>query len=105
MTRLFVPGATRDEQEPKFVCRVPVNDDGELCGRLFYEDENRAFQLHATKCAAANRSHIEALSKARTLDGLLSPWDPEVDEHMRKVGRQMRKEGRWTVNPNERAGF
>jgi hypothetical protein len=105
MTRLFVPGATRDEQEPKFVCRVPVNDDGDLCGRLFYEDENRAYQAHSVKCSQSNMAHIRKLSEDRTLGGLLSPWDPEVDAHMRKVGETMRKEGRWTVNPNERAGF
>jgi hypothetical protein len=87
------------------VCRVPVNDDGDLCGRLFYEDENRAFQAHTIKCVQANRAHIEALVKARTLDGLLVPWDPEVAEHMRKVGETMKREGRWEVKPNERAGF
>jgi hypothetical protein len=31
--------------------------------------------------------------------------DLEIEAHMRRVGKRMLKEGRWTVNPNERAGF
>jgi hypothetical protein len=32
-------------------------------------------------------------------------WDVEVEEHLRKVGERMKREGRLTVRPNERAGF
>jgi len=31
-------------------------------------------------------------------------WDPEVEAHMREVGRTMLREGRLEVLPHERAG-
>jgi hypothetical protein len=32
-------------------------------------------------------------------------WDPEIRQHMDKVGERMKREGRLVVRPNERAGF
>ena len=32
-------------------------------------------------------------------------WDPEVERHMREVGKRMLREGRLEVKKSERAGF
>lgn len=102
MTKLIVPGV-RDE-EPTYVCRVPVNANGDICGQLFYADEARDWQSHVGRCARANRQAIEEASHARK-DPLYEAWDPEVAEHMQKVGERMIHERRLEVKPNERAGF
>jgi hypothetical protein len=105
MTRLFVPGVTRDDEEPSYVCTVPVAD-GEICGRCWYDGEERAYQAHVGRCA---REHMDQINRERLAARAPAfdeeTWDPEIAEHMRKVGERMLKEGRLTVNPNERAGF
>jgi hypothetical protein len=106
MTRLFVPGATRDDEEPSLFCTVPVDAEGTLCGACFYEDERSKYQRHVGACARENMEHIEAqrlAAKNPIFDE--NTWDPEISAHMRKVGERMRKEGRLVVRPNERAGF
>jgi hypothetical protein len=104
MTRLFIPGVTRDDEDPQFVCTVPVDVAGTPCGREFYEDERLAFQHHVGACAREHMEHIQAQRLTARLPAF-APWDEEVEAHMRVVGERMRREGRLTVRPNERAGF
>lgn len=89
------------------VCRVLVDAQTErVCGRLFEPGEERAFQKHVGDCA---REHIDQIraGSPRAKMPVLDPneWDPEIEEHMRKVGRRMIREGRLEVRKNERAGF
>lgn len=102
MPKLIVPGVRDDE--PEFVCTVPVNADGDTCGHLFYPGEERAYQKHVGKCA---REHIDVIRAAspRTRNEIFEPWDPEVAAHMEKVGKRMIEERRLEVKPSERAGF
>jgi hypothetical protein len=89
------------------ICRVIVDGETrEVCGRTFPGDQEGEYLRHLRRCVSAHRDAIHAASP-RTRVPLLDPnlWDPEVDEHMRKVGRRMVEEGRLTVNPSERAGF
>jgi hypothetical protein len=88
------------------------NDDrqrGEcfLCGALFAAGDDVV--AHMKKCvhAAGHDVRQERAEKVDRLEIFLDPnaFDPEVDEHMRKVGERMRAEGRWEVKPSERAGF
>jgi hypothetical protein len=90
---------------PVGVCRVAVGD-GQVCGKLFYAGEESAFERHVGRCA---REHIAEIVQGspRSRIPVLDPktWDPEVEDHMRAVGRRMLEEGRMTVKPSERAGF
>jgi hypothetical protein len=100
---LIVPGVTHDEEEPRYVCTVPVGPE-EICGRCWYDGEERAYQLHVGKCA---RDHMDEIRAQRLTERLpaFAPWDEEVEAHMREVGERMKREGRLTVKKNERAGF
>lgn len=94
-----------NERERIAVCRVPVAE-GQLCNHVFYAGEERAYRKHVGDCAREHADVIRAespISKFPMMDP--AKWDPEVDAHMGKVGKQMRKEGRMTVNENEKAGF
>jgi hypothetical protein len=60
--------------------------------------------------SAGHRDRIEAAraereAQKRRLAVFHEDDDPEISAHMREVGQRMLKEGRWTVKPNERAGF
>lgn len=103
---LIVPGVTHDEEEPAYVCTVPVSEDGEICGRCWYDGEERAYQAHVGKCARSHLQEIDA-QRLKTRAPIFDEesWDPEVAEHLRKVGKRMRAEGRLEVRPNEKAGF
>lgn len=92
-----------DAPEPSMVCRVPVNAE-DLCLQPFYPGEERAFQAHVGRCAREHRDAIEERRKRLALFRE-EAWDPEVAEHMRKVGERMKREGRLEVKPSERAGF
>lgn len=76
-----------------------------LCKRLWPKRQRREWERHFAACVSEHRDEIEQQSRARRLDGLLDPWDPEVAEHMAKVGERMKREGRLEVHPSERAGF
>lgn len=100
MSRIILPGL--HGEEPFLVCRVPDGKGG-ICGRLFYERERLAWQQHVGRCA---RSH-EAEIRAESLKGRMpvfdpENWDPQYEEHMRKVGERMLREGRLETKPNER---
>jgi hypothetical protein len=80
-----------------------------LCEQVFYteRDARRHFEQNA-------RRHLELAREAAAMVDrrpieeripILAPWDPEVAEHMRKVGARMLRERRLTVRKSERAGF
>lgn len=89
------------DETPLMVCRVLVDTDT-MCGMVFRD--RHAWESHVNHCA---REHIDVI-RAHSLENrmpIFKSWDPEVEEHMLKVGRRMREEGRWEVKPSERAGF
>lgn len=77
-----------------------------LCHVDLYSD--RDVRLHM-----ASGEHRDAIEDARAereaekrrLALFHEHPDPEVEAHMLRVGERMRREGRWEVKPNERAGF
>lgn len=87
-------------REPLGACHV--------CGSPFFSD--RDMRAHF-----ASREHHEAMEAAladrvaqkRRLAFIHSDDenDVEIEAHLRKVGQRMRREGRWELKPNERAGF
>ena len=78
----------------------------ELCGVPFYDHRDTVAHLQTIEHreAAEDMARYEAERKAR-LAMIYEHPDPEVQAHMEKVGKRMLEEGRWTVKPNERAGF
>lgn len=101
-TRLWLPGQP-DPDRRMHVCRVIV-EPGKTCGQVFYDPE--AWQRHVGRCARAHMDEIRAESLRRRMPVFDEEnWDPEVAEHMRKVGARMKEEGRLEVKPHERAGF
>lgn len=89
------------------ICRVIVSAaERVICGRLFEPGEERAWEKHCGDCAMQHIDEIRAASP-RTRMPVFDPnaWDVEIDEHMRKLGERMRREGRLEVRKNERAGF
>jgi hypothetical protein len=86
-------------------CLVP---GCERQGQPFYRGQEDLWQKHVGWCARRNRDEIEAAIQERK-DRLpvfqRDAWDPEVRDHMDKVGERMKREGRLVVKPSERAGF
>jgi hypothetical protein len=102
MRTLAVPREYAEEQVLVGKCLVPG------CGQTFYRGQEDEWQKHVGWCARRNMDAIhETVAEIKERRGVLDPgaWDPEIHEHMQKVGRRMRKEGRLTVKPSERAGF
>jgi hypothetical protein len=57
-------------------------------------------------CSVPFYSTRDAVSHLQTAEhGDPEFGDPEIEEHMRKVGKRMLAEGRWEVKPSEKAGF
>ena len=102
MTKLWLPGL--HGEEPSMVCTVPTGED-QVCGKLFYPGEERAWQRHVGECAREHMDQVQASRPSVRLPAVYESLDPEVDAHMERVGKQMLKEGRLTVHPHERAGF
>lgn len=106
---IHVPrGAERDDREIIGRCRVAVNSEGTICGALFFEGQQSAYERHVGECARRHMDVIKAISpQEQRRGGPFDPesWDPEVDQHMLAIGRRMLAEGRMTVKPGERAGF
>jgi hypothetical protein len=70
--------------------------------------EEQAWQDHTVRCARRHIDEIRAMAPSEKHKGTVfdpETWDPEIDEHMRKVGQRMIAEGRLTVRKSERAGF
>jgi hypothetical protein len=109
---IHVPSGYADEQEAAeapgaLVCRVIVDHDKRLmCGKVFGPDQQQAFERHTGNCA---RAHLDEIRKAGLAHRVpimdANEWDPEIEAHMQKVGERMKREGRLTVHPGERAGF
>lgn len=66
---------------PKYVCRVPA-EDGLLCGKPFWEGEERAFEKHVVACAQENAGAIERYrAKRAPISGEKSDLEQWVDEN------------------------
>jgi hypothetical protein len=78
----------------------------DLCEVPFYShrDLRAHFQTPGHREQAQAAIEAEQARKKR-LALIYESTDPEVEEHLLKVGKKMRAEGRWTVKPSERAGF
>jgi hypothetical protein len=109
MSRLILPGP---QPRPGLTIMVPRGYEEPpkatcfLCGSDFTSDT--ALIRHAKTCVndAGHDHRMEREEKNARLEIFSEEaWDPEVSAHLRKVGQQMLKEGRWEVKPNERAGF
>lgn len=92
MSDLILPGVGRAD----WVCN--------MCGEEL--PNQRAHERHVGPCARSKMDEIHAAVEIRRR-GIFDSrsWDPEVAEHMRKVGERMKEEGRLEVDPSERAGF
>lgn len=78
-----------------------------VCGAEFGEGQEQTWQKHVGNCARKHMDEILAMRPSqRNKGGPFDPdtWDPEVEAHMREVGRRMLREGRLEVLPHERAG-
>jgi hypothetical protein len=92
LTRLVLPGVG----EPDWPCH--------MCGENL--PSQREHERHVGPCARAKMDEIHAAVEVRRRSIFdTRSWDPEVAEHMRKVGERMKAEGRSEVRPDERAGF
>lgn len=94
---LYVPSGY--EQRVAFTCNV--------CGAGFPQEQALAWERHVGACARGHMDEIMASSpREQARGGPFDPenWDPEVEAHMREVGRTMLREGRLEVKPRERAG-
>lgn len=100
--QIHLPRSVREqlerEQERIGACLV--------CGARFYRGQETTWTRHVGECARANMDRLIAESP-RTLMPILQPeaWDPEIEAHMRKLGKKMTAEDRLEVKPHERAGF
>jgi hypothetical protein len=102
MSRLIVVGGLR--REPAFHCRVPTGPE-EVCGAVFFEEEQRKFAQHVKECARKHEREIAEASPRVQQPLWHTDDDPEVAAHMKRVGERMLEEGRLVTKPNEKAGF
>ena|SRR5215831_6563354 len=94
---LYVPSGYEDRVA--FRCNV--------CGAGFPQEQAAVWQRHVGECARRNMDEILASRPSeRNRGGPFDPesWDPELEAHMREVGRTMLREGRMEVKRSERAG-
>lgn len=109
--QIFVPGRFADgrdqggEQQPSMVCRVPTGP-GKVCGALFYPGQEGKFLAHMRDCKDRHIAAIHEQSPKSRVPIIHDPnqWDPEAEEHLRKVGQRMIEEGRLVLKRNERIG-
>jgi len=109
MSTLHVPRGYESDPEnaPVLVgvCLVPGCDRE---GAPFYRGQEDQWQQHTGWCARRHRDEIaEAIQERKDANAIFQrdAWDPELRDHMDKVGKRMIEEGRLVVKPNERAGF
>lgn len=77
-----------------------------LCGVPFYSDRDlRAHFATVEHREATEAALAEREAEKQRLAFLHDHPDPEVRDHLLEVGKRMKREGRWEVRPNERAGF
>ena len=89
------------EEAPPYSCLI--------CGSKFYAGQESLWQRHVGDCARKNLDEIRATTPSARNKGTMFDdevlGDPEIKQHFKKVRKTMEAEGRWEVNPNERAGF
>ncbi len=94
---IILPASAR---EAAFECTI--------CGARFLCHQAQLYERHTAQCAREHIDEIRAMAPSHRKRGTpFDPenWDPEVEAHMRQVGRRMIAEGRLEVRPNERAGL
>lgn len=96
MTELWLPSTVREPVKKKPTCL--------LCGQEFSAAQMLDYETHVGDCARAHAQEIHEMSEERR-KSVFEPWDPEVADHMHKVGERMKQERRLEVKPSERAGF
>jgi hypothetical protein len=85
--------------------RDPIGFCG-LCETPFYSDRDVRTHMATIQHRESVQAAIEAeQARKKRLALIYESTDPEVEEHLLKVGKRMLAEGRWVVKPNERAGF
>jgi hypothetical protein len=111
MGRLILPGPQRPSggltiHVPRGYERRAVGECY-LCGALFAEGDDVRHHMKSCVKAAGHDVQQEREDKKDRLEIFLDPnaWDPEVEDHMRRVGQTMIREGRLTVKKSEKAGF
>jgi hypothetical protein len=77
------------------LCGVPVYSTRDLIAHFQTANHRLAYAT-----ALADRHDVK--TRLRLFH---EPQDPEIEEHMKRVGKRMLQEGRWTVHPSEKAGF
>lgn len=76
-----------------------------LCDTPFYSDRDLRAHLATIEHREQAEQAVEAERARKARLAFMDDVDVEVEEHLRKVGQRMRREGRWEVKPNEKAGF
>jgi hypothetical protein len=108
MRRVILPGEKPRRSNLQIIVprgHAEVVGQCSLCELVFYDqaEARRHFERNARKHAElANEMRTERLEERMPV---FDEWDPEVAEHMRKVGKRMLEERRLEVKPNEKAGF
>jgi hypothetical protein len=78
----------------------------DVCEVPFYSHRDTVAHLQTPEHREAAEARIaERQAEKKRLAFLHDDPDPEVTAHLKEVGKRMRKEGRWVVKKNERAGF
>lgn len=93
---IHVPKGYEDRKVWVGVCRS--------CDARFGKGEEQKWLKHIRACVDVDEAIEEGRSRRLPVFDEAN-WDPEIAEHLRKVGVQMLKEGRMVMKPNERAGF
>jgi hypothetical protein len=79
------------------ICEVPFYSNRDTVAHL----RGSEHRLNMAAEMAARRQRNQRLAVFYDPE-----WgDPEIEAHMKRVGRRMRAERRWEVKPSERAGF
>lgn len=92
----------------RFALIIPRPQIGfcDVCEVPFFTDRDVRQHMGSPEHEDGVQRAREAEQRSRALLAFMhEDPDPEITEHMRKVGERMRREGRWVVHPNEKAGF
>lgn len=76
-----------------------------VCDATFHRGEEDEWQRHVGRCARqALPELMDARAEERKRLAVFDEenWNPDVAEHLRKVGKRMLAEGRMVLKPNER---
>lgn len=95
---LILPGHVAQQQEMVGVCSS--------CDKVFFRGEEQAWQKHVYECAMQQLPEILAAraEQKKRMAVFNESWNPDVDEHLRKVGERMLREGRLVMRKSERIG-